>query len=297
MSDTTSALRAKIAEAKELRSVVRTMKAVASASIGQYRRAERALDDYERLVELGLGACVRAAGAAPLGAEPARPGAALVVRAVVFGSDQGLVGRFNEVVADSAVRELRARREKIETWAVGTRVLDLLTDAGLPPKGGFAVPSSVAGIAPLVGDMLLRIDDAGGFAERDELRLYYNRSASGASYAPVCLRLLPLDEGWRRRVAARRWPSKAPPEVAGDGTSTLRALIREHLFVSLFRACAESLTSENASRLAAMTRADKNIADILKRLDRTFHRLRQGAIDEELFDVVAAFEALGGGRR
>jgi AraC family transcriptional regulator len=49
----------------------------------------------------------------------------------------------------------------------------------------------------------------------------------------------------------------------GGGTVTLRALIREYLFVSLFRACAESLASENASRLAAMQRADKNIDELL----------------------------------
>jgi F-type H+-transporting ATPase subunit gamma len=77
----------------------------------------------------------------------------------------------------------------------------------------------------------------------------------------------------------------------GGGTATLRALIREYLFVSLFRACAESLASENASRLAAMQRADKNIDDCW-RLNGTFHRLRQSGIDEELFDVISGFEAL-----
>ena len=82
------------------------------------------------------------------------------------------------------------------------------------------------------------------------------------------------------------------PEVIGDGTATLRALIREYLFVSLFRACAESLSSENASRLAAMQRADKNIDELLEDLNRTFHRLRQDGIDEELFDVISGFEAL-----
>ena len=81
----------------------------------------------------------------------------------------------------------------------------------------------------------------------------------------------------------------------GGGTATLRALIREYLFVSLFRACAESLASENASRLAAMQRAEKNIDELLESLNRTFHRLRQSGIDEELFDVVSGFEALGGG--
>ena len=87
------------------------------------------------------------------------------------------------------------------------------------------------------------------------------------------------------------------PEVTGGGTAALRALIREYLFVSLFRACAESLASENASRLAAMQRADKNIDELLEALNGTFHRLRQSGIDEELFDVVSGFEALTRERR
>jgi F-type H+-transporting ATPase subunit gamma len=82
------------------------------------------------------------------------------------------------------------------------------------------------------------------------------------------------------------------PEVLGDATATLRSLIRGYLFVSLFRACAESLASENASRLAAMERADKNIDELLGTLKATFHRLRQTGIDEELFDVISGFEAL-----
>ena len=64
------------------------------------------------------------------------------------------------------------------------------------------------------------------------------------------------------------------------------------MFVSLFRACAESLASENASRLAAMQRADKNIEELLAAFKSSFHRLRQSSIDEELFDVVSGFEAL-----
>ena len=80
----------------------------------------------------------------------------------------------------------------------------------------------------------------------------------------------------------------------GGGTATVWALIRESLFVSLFRACADSLASENASRLAAMQRADKNIDELLDDLNGTFHRVRQSAINEELFDVISGFEALTG---
>ena len=88
------------------------------------------------------------------------------------------------------------------------------------------------------------------------------------------------------------WPTANLPEVLSGDTMTLRALIREYLFISIFRACAESLASENASRLAAMQRADKNINELLESLHGTFHKLRQSSIDEELFDVISGYESL-----
>jgi len=158
--------------------------------------------------------------------------------------------------------------------------------------GLFPVPSSVQAIAPLVGQILVAGETHHGRPEVTELHLFYNRPTSAAVYAPVRQRLLPLDDEWRRELIARPWLTKLLPEVLGDGTATMRSLIREYLFVSLFRACAESLASENASRLAAMERADKNIDELLETLEGTFHRLRQTGIDEELFDVVSGFEAL-----
>jgi F-type H+-transporting ATPase subunit gamma len=76
----------------------------------------------------------------------------------------------------------------------------------------------------------------------------------------------------------------------------LKALLREYLFVSLFKACALSLAAENASRLAAMQRAEKNIVDLLGNLNQTFRRLRQTSIDEELFDVLSGYESLTTGK-
>jgi len=56
------------------------------------------------------------------------------------------------------------------------------------------------------------------------------------------------------------------------------------------------LASENASRLAAMQRAEKNIDELVGILNQTFRRLRQTNIDEELFDVISGFETLVGPR-
>ncbi len=292
MSDTTASLRRKIDSAGDLQSVVRTMKAMAASSIGQYEQSVRALGDYFRTVELGLSVCFRDMRAAEwITGETGKTDAA-AIGAVVFGSDQGLVGQFNDVAADYALKTLAALPGEPRVWAVGERVHARLADAGLAPMGSFSVPNSVKAITSLVGQILMASETRRSQGDIAELHLFYNRPAVGTVYAPVGQRLLPLDEIWRCKLAERPWPTENLPEVMGGGAPTLRALIREYLFVSLFRACAESLASENASRLAAMQRADKNIDELLDDLNGTFHRLRQSGIDAELFDVVSGFEAL-----
>jgi len=297
MSDSTANLRRKITSAGDLQSVVRTMKALAASSIGQYEQSVRALAGYHRTVELGLSVCFGNNAPALLMMEGKGRTDQAAVGAFVFGSDQGLVGQFNDVVADYAVKTLAALPGKLRVWAVGERVYGRLADAELPLAGLFAVPNSVKAITPLVGRILVESEAHRGEGDITELHLFYNRHASGAGYAPVGQQLLPLDETWRRKLAELPWPTGNLPEVMGGGGANLRALIREYLFVSIFRACAESLASENASRLAAMQRADKNIDELLEDLNGTFHRLRQSGIDEELFDVISGFEALSSERR
>lgn len=295
MATTTTALRRQIGSASDLKSVVRTMKASAASAIGQYERSVAALAHYAQTVELGLGLCLRSVEPnGPRAIASTRQADDTVVHAVVFGSDQGLVGRFNEVVIDHATANLGALPANVRLWAVGERVQARLIDAGLPPVGSFPVPGSVELITRLVGQILLAVqapDKDHAEAQCQTLMLFYNRPTD-SGYAPVRQRLLPLDRRWQRDLASRPWPTAQRPEVLGTGPLALQAFIREHLFVSLFRASAESLASENASRLAAMQRADRNIGELLTELHATFHRIRQGSIDEELFDVVAGFDAM-----
>jgi len=296
MSDSLESLRRKIDGAAELESVVRTMKALAAASITQYERAVHSLDDYYRTVELGLVAWLHQTGAMIYAKGEGRArgdrGGPRAIGAVVFGSDQGLVGQFNEVLTDFVVNALSGMPGNKNIWAVGERVQGHLADAALPVTGNFPVPNSIGAITSLVGRILIEIDAQREQGEVVQVYLFHNRPKSGAVYEPVIQRLLPLDDAWQRGLAELPWPTGNLPEVTDSGEATLQALIREYLFISLFRACAESLTSENASRLAAMQRAEKNIDELLEDLNQTFHRLRQSGIDEELFDVISGFEAL-----
>ncbi len=290
MSDTSESLHRKIEGAAELESVVRTMKALAASSIAQYERAVISLDDYYRTVELGLIASLSQAGAVLHTGDSHRTERML---AVVFGSDQGLVGQFNEQLADYVIGKMK--NSQTQMIAVGERVEGHLTDAGLPVTARFSVPNSIAAITSLVGRILSEIETMRGSVSH--VFLFHQRPKTGSVYEPVMQRLLPLDDAWRQGLSGIRWPTKNLPQIIGGAESTIKALVREYLFISLFRACAESLASENASRLVAMRRAEKNIGELLADLNQDFHRLRQNSIDEELFDVIAGYELLSGGRR
>ncbi len=296
MSDTMESLRRNINQAGDLQSVVHTMKALATSSIGQYEKAVSALNDYYRTVELGLSICFRDSTPDIYSSGLKRQKKAIVIGAIVFGSDQGLVGQFNDVIADYAVKILSGLPGKAQILSVGERVHALLADINLQIMGPFTVPNSIKAITPLIEQILVNIETSLSQDKVSEIHIFYNLHKSRTLYEPTSQLLLPLDKLWKQELAELPWPTKNLPEIIGDRTSTLRALIREYLFVSLFRACAESLASENASRLAAMQHADKNIEEMLEDLNGKYYRLRQNSIDEELFEVFSGFEALSHSR-
>jgi F-type H+-transporting ATPase subunit gamma len=172
-------------------------------------------------------------------------------------------------------------------WVVGERVRARLADAGFAIERCYPEPTSVEAIAPLIDRLQFDTETHPSQLASPHIHIFFNQPRPGALYQPVGQRLLPLDEAWRAQWMRQGWPTSTRPEVVGNGTTALQSLIREHLFIALYRACAESLASENASRLAAMERADKNIEEILGRLRGSYRSERQSAIDEELFDVVA----------
>jgi F-type H+-transporting ATPase subunit gamma len=291
--DTLESLRKKIESAEDIKSVVKTMKAVAASNIGQYETAVSALGDYFNTIALGVVAYFSATHIETIQAKKIqKPKDEKLICAIVFGSDQGLVGSFNDSLTDYVSQSLKAMQGKKEVWAVGERIQLLLSDIGFNVTKSFAVQGSVQAITPLVGEMLVKCQENNEDDQVQEFYIFHNQPKPGSGYIPVIRRMLPLDEKWRQEFADISWPTKNLPQVAGDIKPTLLALIREYLFMSLFKACAESLASENASRLAAMQRAEKNIEEMLDDLNNTYHRTRQSSIDEELFDVVSGFEAL-----
>jgi F-type H+-transporting ATPase subunit gamma len=269
------------------------MKVLAGLNIRIYERAAHAVAEYNRTIERGLEIALRDLSEEAL---PPLHASGDKLAAIVFGSDQGMCGQLNDVVvahASRALARLAVRREDQTTLAIGQRAAAQLEDAGHTVEATLEVPGSTNGIAATVHDVLLRIQDwrQSGI---EMVVLFYCGLHSGTLYRPRGIRLLPVDREWIHSLRAKRWPSRVIPTYTMATEELFHSLIREYLFVSLFRAFAESLASENASRLASMQVAERNIEDRLKELSSEFRHSRQSSITSELLDIVAAFEALKG---
>jgi F-type H+-transporting ATPase subunit gamma len=276
----------------DIRSIVRTMKAVSSVSIRQYERAEAAMADYARTVELGLIALLhrrRDAGLplpAPLSGE-AGPSALIVV-----GSDRGLCGRYNDAVARFAL----ARRDENAgpLCAIGVRVAARLEARRWRPETTLALPGSVEGLPRLVQTVILEIDRWTRERGVARVTLLHNRRKGRVAAQPQARRLLPLAAADLSALASAEWPGRSLPQVRMDPDRLLSWLVQQRLFVLVYRALTEALASEHASRLAAMQAAEKSIEERRDALSQLYRRRRQETITSELLDVVSGFEAAGG---
>ncbi len=289
--ETPEQLQARIESFAELRGIVRTMKALSAVSIRQYEQATRSLADYYTTVELGLQVALREQPVTP---RPVRTAGG--IGAVVFGSDHGLCGRFNEDIAAFAAERLQAAPPSpapARLLAVGARVAASLEQDGHAVEADFPVPGAAARVTATVQQILLKIDEWRSQEGVDYVYLFYNRHSEGGS-RPTGIQLLPVNLNRFLRLREQGWPGRSLPTYTMDRGVLLAALLKQYFFVSVFRACAESQASEHASRLASMQAAEKNLDERLEEITTAYRRVRQSAITTELLDIVSGFEALGG---
>ncbi len=274
----------------DLRGLVRTMKAMAAVSIHQHEQAVRALSVYWRTVELGLNVVLRDV---PVHPPPVRRRGAAPLAAVVFGTDHGMCGRFNDELADHVAHALGPERRAgvaPRLLAVGARMATHLEQSGFEIESTHAVPAATAHITAAVRRLLLAIDawQADGI---ERVSLFFNRHLSTGRYEPATLRLLPVDFARFAALEREPWESQRLPTFSMGRGALLAALLRQYFFVTIFRSCAESLASENGARLVAMQAAEKNLDERGDELTAEFRRRRQDAITSELLDVVSGYEA------
>jgi F-type H+-transporting ATPase subunit gamma len=277
----------------DIQSIVRTMKSLSAVSIRQYEQAEKAISGYGTTVDLGLSALLQDRRARGLSLPDTIGSDTQAEAVVVIGSDRGLCGRYNEIVTRRAIDRIGDRTMHLA--AIGAQAAVRLEGAGHSPDHLFLLPGSVGGLGTLVHSVIVTLERWMRDSDVGRISLIHNRREGRSRSVAVERALLPIPDSYLRDRLDTDWPGNGLPFFRMDPERLLSSLVRQRLFVVLYRALAEALASEHATRLAAMQSAERNIEDRRNSLNSAYRRKRQETITRELLDVVSGFEAVSGG--
>lgn len=287
MAQTLEQLNRRTGSMRSIRGIVHTMKTMAAINAAPYEQAAHGIEAWRGIVLDGLHAFIRANGA--LVRDPAKPARTILV---VLGSDHGLCGNYNEIVADEAARHV-ATAGPTRILCVGVQMEDALLGVDLAPEATLLPPANVDGLARLADDLVTRLDAMrAGDRGNDAVTLVYTERGAHGRQAPVARALLPVDADLLDELARRPWASRSLPHFSLPAPDLLAALIRNLLFATIHRAAAEALVTENAARLARMQQAEQSVDERLDALQAETRSVRQSEITTELLDVIVGFEAL-----
>ena len=289
MAQTLEVLSRRTASMEGIRSIVHTMKTLSVINSAPYEHAARAIESYHETILLGLHALLSQIG--PLESSSS---AARTKVLIVFGSDHGLCGSYNEALASHVAEQLVDASQQTIVLCVGAQMADALRDQRLAPETTFFPPASVDGIGRLANLLTRHLDDMRRDHGTDDVAVslaYFTRDGNKGQ-RPEVIALLPLDRDLVQELQTKPWVSRSLPAFSMPPTTLFQALIRNHLFASMFRAAAEALVTENAARLALMSQAEQSVDDRLDALMSETRSMRQSEITTELLDVIIGFEAL-----
>ena len=294
--ETLESLSASLKTAEGIRSIVRTMKSLSAASIHQYESAAQAIAKYSDTVDQGLQVVLQERlGQGPDGHIWQRGTGASGRRAViVIGSDRGLCGRFNDKIAAFASKNLLQTEDTAHgrplLCVLGIRALARLSTEGHEADDTIALPGSAGGLSQVAQQVITYIERIHRTEGVTQVQLAHNSRRAGVGTNPVARVILPVPPDYLTALAQKPWPSRRLPMFRMEGTALLEWLLRENIYVAVYRALAESLASEHASRLASMQNAEHNINERQEELQASFRRKRQESITGELLDLIVGFE-------
>jgi len=280
-------LKGRIRSVQNTRKITRTMEMVSTSKLKRAQDrvaaarpyAERLAGVIQRLLTPELAARY------PLLRQPAQVRKAAVV---LITSNRGLAGAFNANLireARNLLQRLRAQGTQAELHAAGKKGIQFFRFAGEDLRTAVSDISDRPGAADaerLVDALTQRFIDG----DLDAVYVVYAKFNSALSTPPAVIDLLPV----------------VPPEGgdAGDvdyilepgADEILGQILPLYVRNSVYRALVETSAAEHGARRTAMKNATDNAGDLLEDLTRTYNRIRQAAITQEIAEIVGGAAAL-----
>ena len=219
---------------------------------------------------------------------------------VLITSDRGLCGSFNANLIRRAQEWLESRTpESVELVLIGRKGFDFFKAARPGLKSAEKIKWPVAekfydwddyldiGAVRGVVDFLTRRFESG---ETDEIVIIYTQFISTVKYKVTEMTYLPIEA-----ASAGAAHSASKDYIFEPSAEKIFAeLMPRYALTKLISVLAESITSEQGSRMVAMGAATSSAAEVIDALTLQYNKERQASITKELLETVSGAEALKG---
>lgn len=276
---------------KSIKQVVSTMKALSGANIKKYEKIVKILYTYKSNVELALQAImmhndkININELEFIGQSKNKKANNLVV---VFGSNQGLCGRFNDKIANFTIDDIQNTDEN-KVIVVGERLSMLLSNTKLKIFKTIPVPNSIENISNTIYELLAVIEKEIEEKTINKVFLYYTANDDTMNGTLTKTRLIPIDKKILENAQKKVWPTNNIPYWQIDTKTLAVDLLKQYIFVGLNDALVNSIASEQKNRLLTLQNAENNINDLIRTKNLEYNQKRQSTITNELLDVVTGY--------
>ena len=212
---------------------------------------------------------------------------------VVVTSNRGLAGGYNSNIV-RLITGSDFKKEDVRIYAVGGKGLELLKHRGYEVVADYSeiIEEPVYDDAKVVATRLLD-DFAKG--EIGEIYLAYTFFKNTVSHIPTLMKVLPVEaqEAEEGEEEANAVDKITPMNFEPEEEEAVRLLVPKYISSILYGAFIEAVASENGARMQAMDSATSNAEEMNNDLELKYNRARQGAITQELTEIIAGAEAIG----
>jgi F-type H+-transporting ATPase subunit gamma len=294
----TQDLKRRVRSITNTRKVTRAMELVASARLRRAQMRIEAMRPYaDRMLELVAGVS-QAAGSVRLPLLERRENVQKVA-IVPVTADRGLAGGFNAQVIRRALalqREARAAGQEVVWFSTGRKAASTLRFRRLNVVHswtGFSerpAYSDAQALAHAIADAFVQ-------GEVDKVLVVYNAFVSALTQKVTVHELLPISREQLEQAgeAEEDVPGHTPDFIyEPEPEEILARLLPVYVETELYRALLESAASEQGARMTAMRNASKAAGELIDSLTLAMNRARQAEITQEILEVVAGADALGG---
>ena len=210
---------------------------------------------------------------------------------IVVTSNRGLAGGYNNNVTRLIV-DSGWRKEDVDIYGVGRKGVETLArrDYHIVSDDSEVMNAPSFADAAAIGEKVL---DAFAAGEIGEIYLAYTKFKNTVVHVPTLIKLLPVDVE-EKTETEKQVKSETLMNYEPGPEEALDLLIPKYINSTIFGAFIESAASENGARMQAMDAAASNADEMISTLSLVYNRARQGAITQELTEIISGAEALNG---